>query len=150
MHFLECTALERQLLADGVPAVSLVAASETYTFSADDGRTHTHLNLVDDLGAQAQAPLRRRMTVLFFGVAWKVLDMAVELALKRVLPGKVPYQAGEKRELLLKHQGGRMPEVPAHIWQAMVQLYIFTIEIRNALVHRQAAVVQGSSSFLGS
>lgn len=142
-YFLECTALERQLLADGVPAASLVASSDTYTFSKGGGHTHIHLNLVDDLGAQAQAILRRRMTVLFFGMAWKVLDMAMELALKRVVPGKIPHQASEKKKLLCKHHGGELPEVPALIWQALAQLYQATIEVRNALVHRQAEVVHG-------
>lgn len=140
--FLEQVELERSLLAEGVPIASLAASNETFTFGPGGVSTHLHVSFFDVSGGHAANLLRLRLTALFFGAAWKVLDMAIELSLKRA-GKKVKYQAKAKADALQSCRT-QMPELPAEIWAPLTMLYVNTTEIRHALVHRRAQIVDGA------
>lgn len=141
-EFLDRYALDRQVLAqmiemppmrgDRRDAIDLGGPEATGKIIS----AHTE----DSISAQAIDEFKEGLRSLFFGTAWRILDGVVELALAQdpALPaGGVPWQAGEKKRLL--QQGwGVLGELPSAIWGPVKALYVNTIDLRNALVHRKA------------
>lgn len=142
----DAMAFERLALAEGFP---LLAVSATVAQASLDlrhpapGATIGAMS-IENLGAQARQDLIDRLRPLFFGAAWKVLDLVVELAfyadgLRPQTPGR--WRIDEKQQLAKCHRG-QCPPWPAHpdLWERICELYAETVEARHCLVHRRFAL----------
>ena len=140
-EFLEQVALERQLLDEGVPIANPTPPEITFVVTSLGVSRVINLDFSDSIGSQAIEDYRRRLLALFFGAAWKVLDLLIEHAIDadNSVPAKTNWQATKKAELLMAGKG-LMPYLPADIWSACKGIYNATFEVRNALVHRMAVV----------
>lgn len=141
-EFLDRYALDRQVLAQ---ITEMLPMRGDYRSAIDLGGPQStgkiiSVHMEDSISAQAIEEFKEGLRSLFFGTAWRILDGVVELALAQdpALPsGGVPWQAGEKKKLL---EQGRavLSELPSAIWGPVKALYINTVDLRNALVHRKA------------
>jgi hypothetical protein len=79
-EFEESTAFERLVLAEVFP---LLATTNTVAQAALDlrGGVTIDVKMLENLGPQARQDLIDRLRPLFFGAAWKILDLLVELGL---------------------------------------------------------------------
>lgn len=142
MEFEEGTAFERLALAEGFPllATTDTVARSTLDLRAGGGAT-IGVVAIEDLGAQARQDLIDRLRPLFFGVAWKVLDLLAEFSLH--LDGLRPqdgrtWTISEKQRYASQHRGQISPwsSHPA-LWERVCGVYASTVDARHALVHRR-------------
>jgi hypothetical protein len=140
-EFEDETAWERSVIALTVPLMPLVASGADV-----DLRTRDISIAVSSAvnGSEAIEELRNSLLPLIFGAAWKILDLALELAL--ALGGLYP-QKGTRWTITEKSQhalakSGRLPGFvnSAPLWRSLGSLYAGTREIRHALVHRRVQV----------
>lgn len=143
------TAWERTVLSLAVPVMPLTASGADL-----DRRTNTITMVVSDsLSAQAVDELRNSLLPLLFGAAWKILDLALELALAiaRIAPQNGRrWLINEKSKHAVSHNG-RLPGFASSpdIWQALGSLYDGTREARHALVHRRVHVDSSTRTLIG-
>lgn len=142
-EFLDRFALDRQLLAEFVEMPSMKGDPSEAIDLGGPGSTGKilHMQIVESLSGQAIEEYKGRLRPLFFGTAWRVLDGLIELALvqdSNTPPGQMGWQPAKKAALLPAR--GTLSEVPNAILLPVKALYLNTIEIRHALIHRKTAV----------
>lgn len=141
-EFLDRYALDRQILAQMIEMPSMrgdYRGAIDLGGPAETGKIIS-AHMEDSLSAQAIEEFKEGLRSLFFGTTWRLLDGIVELALAQdpALSSRgVPWQAGEKKKLIAQGRGV-LNEFSGAIWRVMTALYINTIDLRNALVHRKA------------
>jgi hypothetical protein len=139
-EFEDETAWERTVLAYAIPVMPLTASG-----AGLDLRTRTiSIELTATVGGESVEALRNSLLPLLFGAAWKILDLALELAFAQA--GLVP-QNGRRWTIAGKSQHaaahrGSLPGLlsTTDVWHALGSLYAQTVEIRHALVHRRVQV----------
>ena len=146
------TEWERTVLTFAMPLLPL-SASETS--AALDLRTNqVALNISDDICEQVVEEFRNTLLPLLFGAAWKLIDLALELAF-----GNVRIQPKNGKRWLIDEkikeaeQGkGTIPGIApsSDLWRALTALYAATSELRHALVHRRVQVEQNTRALIGS
>jgi hypothetical protein len=105
---------------------------------------NTSIKHTSIIGEERRDELRNRLLPLLFGAAWKILDLALELAFAQAglasENGK-RWRIDEKSRHVAAHSGS-LPGLSTEtdIWHALGSLYAQTIEIRHALVHRRVHV----------
>jgi len=102
------------------------------------------IELTTTVGSGAVDELRNSLLPLLFGAAWKITDLALELAF--ALAGLAPqngrrWRIDEKSQHAAAHRGS-LPglSTTTDVWHALGSLYTQTVEIRHALVHRRVQV----------
>lgn len=149
-EFLDHHALDRQMLAQyvelppmrGLPDGLIELSGRNSTSKILSASFH------DSISGQAIEEFKAGMRSLFLGTAWRVLDGLIELALAQDFSpptqGGGAWRAEVKRKAL--EQGcGMLAEVPAQLLSIVKALYISTIEIRHALIHRKTQVAEDGS-----
>ncbi len=134
------TAWERTVLALAIPMMPLTASGATL-----DLRTRNiSIEITSTIGGGSDEALRNKLLPLLFGAAWKVLDLALELAFAKA--GLSPesgrrWRIDEKSQHAAKGRGS-LPGLSGtrDVWQALGHLYKQTLETRHALVHRRVQV----------
>jgi hypothetical protein len=139
--FEESTAFERLVLAEVFP---LLATTNTVAQAALDlrggGGVTTDGMMLENLGTQARQDLIDRLRPLFFGAAWKILDLLVELGLHLdgLTPKKGPWLISKKKTYARRRRGQCLPWISHQdLWERICDVYASTVEARHALVHRQ-------------
>jgi hypothetical protein len=140
-EFEDETAWERSVIALTVPLMPLVASGADLDLRTRDIKISVS-SAVN--GSEAVEELRNSLLPLVFGAAWKILDLALELAF--ALGGLSPQKgtrwtiAEKSRHALAKN--GSLPGfvTSAPVWQSLGPLYAGTSEVRHALVHRRVQV----------
>lgn len=143
------TAWERTVLAVAIPVMPLTASGATL-----DLRTRNiSIEITSTIGGEASEALRNSLLPLLFGAAWKILDLALELAFARA--GLSP-QNGRRWRIDEKSQHaaagrGSLPGLSSatDVWQALGHLYKQTLEARHALVHRRVQVDASTRDLTG-
>jgi hypothetical protein len=143
------TAWERTVLALAIPVMPLTASGASM-----DLRTRgISMDVTSIVGGEASEALRNSLLPLLFGAAWKILDLALELAFAR--SGLVP-QNGRRWTIAAKVQHaaahrGSLPGLSSTMdaWDALGSLYTQTREIRHALVHRRVQVDPSTRDLTG-
>lgn len=138
--FKDETAWERTVLDYAIPLMPLTASGATL-----DARTRNiAITAGSSIGGDGGEEMRNRLLPLLFGTAWKIIDLAFELAFAQA--GLAPQRGGrwmisEKSQLAGAHSGS-LPGLTssADVWNALGILYKETVEIRHALVHRRVQV----------
>jgi hypothetical protein len=149
-EFNDETAWEKTVLSLAFPLMPLSASGAVL-----DLRTkNVTISVGEAVSDQAVGEFRNSLLPLLFGAAWKVLDLALELAF--AMAGLVPRKGGhkwsidEKSQLASAHRGllpGFSPS--SDLWHALGFLYAGTKEIRHALVHRRVHVDPGTLELVG-
>lgn len=134
------TAWERAVLAYALPVIPLASSGATL-----DLRTNTttiSVPLIVETGSGEE--LLKRLLPLLFGAAWKVLDLALELALAGagLAPGNGRRWTIQEKSQHASAGRGSLPGLSgaADAWSALGALYARTTETRHALVHRRVRV----------
>lgn len=148
-EFLDHYALDRQMLAEFVQMRSMTGNPGGMIQLGGRGSTTKILNAEfhDSISGQAIEEFKASMRPLFFGTAWRVIDGLIELALAQ--DGSTPssargWRADEKRRGL--QQGyGTLGEMPPLLLDPVKALYVATIDIRHALIHRKTEIAADGS-----
>lgn len=137
-EFDEEIAWEKAILALSIPLMPLSASG-----AGLDLRTRViSIDLSDSIGAGAVEDLRNTLLPLLFGSSWKILDLALELALaiSGITPNGTRWLISEKAQHARTHLGSLPGFAQNDLWQAYGSLYVGTEQIRHALVHRRIRV----------
>jgi len=144
------TAWDRTVIALVAPVMPLIASGADV-----DLRTRNIAIGLPSIvsGASALEELRNRFLPLVFGAAWKILDLALELALATA---GISPRNGRQWTIFEKSQhalanSGNIPGFPSSsmAWQALGPLYAGTRELRHALVHRRVQVNTAPKELVG-
>jgi hypothetical protein len=141
---------EETVLAVTVPLTPLASVGTNFDLRTKNvTRSMTGVST----GQAAVEELRNRLLPLCFGAAWKILDLAFELALAT---GGLSPQNGrrwriDEKVTLARSHNGNLPAIPlsGDIWTALTSLYAETSEMRNALVHRKVQVDPETRELIG-
>lgn len=98
------------------------------------------------------AVVLRTFQPLFFGMAWKVIDLIIEFSLHlqgQKSPNGTWQIATKQRELRLGLPGLCVPSVPSGTWNRIAATYDQSVEARHSLVHRQFQVDPASGALTG-
>lgn len=138
-EFEDEVAWERTLLGLALPLASL---SSSYV-NLDLRTGHASAVASSSMSGDAVERMRNAMLPLLFGAAWKILDLAVELALTNDPRVKKPnkrwsidYKVKEIKT------SGILPGISQspNVWAALRGIYGATTEPRHALVHRRVKI----------
>jgi len=139
-EFVDETAWERTVLAYAIPLMPLTASGADL-----DLRTRNiSIGLTAIVGEERVEELRNTLLPLLFGTAWKILDLALELAFAQA--GLAPQKGSrwtiaDKSQHAAAHKGSLQGlSTETEVWPALGSLYTQTVEIRHALVHRRVHV----------
>lgn len=158
--FGEATAFERYVIAASIPAHD----SGLNAASVDLRRTPGEINveagvkiavgLSENLSAGAVTTAVGRMRPLIFGAAFKIVDLALELALET--SGLVPsnqrrWRIDEKVAQAGTTAGDLDPLTNnfPELWARICALYVAWEEVRHSLVHRTARVDPATGELVG-
>jgi len=98
----------------------------------------------DTVGGESVEALRNNLLPLLFGAAWKILDLALELAFAQaelVPKDGSQWRIKPKSRHAAAHRGSLQGlSTKTDVWHALGSLYTQTVEIRHALVHRRVHV----------
>lgn len=147
--FFDETAWESTVLSYAIPVMPLKASGTSW-----DIRTRSTLvGVADTMGGESKEVLRNRLLPLLFGAAWKILDLALELALAqaRLTPqNRNRWTIVEKSQHAAAHKGS-LPGLSStmDVWHALGSLYTQTVEVRHALVHRRVEVDPSTRELTG-
>lgn len=143
-EFKDATALEQLVLGRLCPRVVNDSAQEIDLRGLMAGHDGVRINLqfTESLSDQALAKQTLDLLPLLFGAAWKVLDLAMELALNFALPqahhGKV-WRIQEKVDQARLGAGQHtVLTIDSAVWRGVCAAYAATFEHRHCLVHRTA------------
>jgi len=143
-EFEDETAWERTVLALAIPVMPLTTSGASP--SLDLRSRNISIELTSTIGSGAIEELRNILLPLQFGAAWKITDLALELAF--ALAGLDPqngrrWRIDEKSQHAAAHRGS-LPglSTTTDVWHALGSLYTQTVEIRHALVRRRVQVGQ--------
>jgi len=140
-EFEEASIFERTVLASVFPLISTQATRASLDLRTSRATTTIAVSSVGDLGGAAREALINELRPLFFGAAWKVLDLLLELAfhqhgLAPTRPGK--WTIAEKEAHAVSNLGSCPPiSSDRDIWTRICALYANTVEARHCLVHRR-------------
>lgn len=144
-EFLDRFALERALLSHfTTPARMNAGAGEVDLGSPAKKQKIVSSTGFASLSAMAVDRFKSNLHPLFFGIAWKILDGVVELALSLdpASAGSVSWPAKAK-EKLLRDGNGQLACIPSSVLGPVKSLYVNTIQVRHALVHRKVTSESG-------
>lgn len=143
------TAWERTVLALAIPVMPLTASGA----SVDLRTRGISIGVTSIVGGETSEALRNSLLPLLFGAAWKILDLALELAFARA---RLVPQNGRRWTIAAKSQHaaahrGSLPGLSSttDAWNALGSLYTQTREIRHALVHRRVQVDPSTRDLTG-
>lgn len=147
--FKDETAWEGTILDYAIPLMPLTASGATL-----DARTkNIAITAGSSIGGDSGEEMRNRLLPLLFGAAWKIIDIAFELAFAQA--GLAPQRGGrwtisEKSQRAAAHSGS-LPGLTnsTDVWNALSILYAETVEIRHALVHRRVQVDPSTRTLTG-
>lgn len=149
IDFEDETAWERTVLALVIPAMPLTASGTSV-----DLRTNAiSIELTSIVGGESGEALRNSLLPLLFGAAWKIIDLALELAFAQA--GLAPqngrwWRIDEKSQHAGAHAGSLSGlSSTTDVWDALGVLYTRTREIRHALVHRRIQVDRSTRDLTG-
>lgn len=143
------TAWESTVLSYAIPVMPLKGSGTSW-----DIRTGSaSVELTGAFGEESKEVLRNRLLPLLFGAAWKILDLALELALARARltpQNRNRWTIAEKSEHAAAHKGS-LPGLSStmDVWHALGYLYTKTSEVRHALVHRRVEVDPSTGALTG-
>ncbi len=144
------TEWEKTVLELAVPAMPLTASGADL-----DLRTNTITMVVPSIVSVSGAvgDLLNRVLPLLFGAAWKILDLAHELAFANsgLTPQNGRKWTFEEKSRHAAAHNGILPGIISFsdIWQAIGSLYYQRIEVRHALVHRRVQVDPTARDLIG-
>lgn len=146
------TAWERMAISFAVPLMPLTAQGATLDLRGGKPWSVT-IAVLDSWQDQSAEEWRRALLPLLFGAAWKVLDLALELALHmggEKPCGKNRWKIKEKTDHATARSGA-LPGVPStgDMWAALTSFYVASAETRHALVHRRVAVTAETLELVG-
>jgi hypothetical protein len=148
LDFEEDIAWEKTVLSIAVPMMPLIAAGADL-----DLRTNTiSIGLTAFTNSDSVDELRNSLLPLLFGSAWKILDLAQELALANasIAPKRSTRWTIEEKSQHAKANAGTLPGFNnPEVLRAIGLLYAATRETRHALVHRRIRVDLPSRSLIG-
>lgn len=150
-EFVEETAWESTVLAYAVPLMPLTATAS----GAELDLRKRLISVVQTsvVGEERVEALRNTLLPLLFGAAWKILDLALELAFAQagVTPKKGSrWTIAEKAQNAAAHKGSLQSlSTETEVWHALGSLYTQTVEIRHALVHRRVHVDPSTRELTG-
>jgi hypothetical protein len=138
------TTLERDMLARSLPLAPTRGTDHaTITTRPPYSNVAVHLRTAGTLGPTPSGCIKLlAIRPLLFGTAWKVLDLLLETTLN--LNGLKPTSGTEWRIFDKQAQArtNHHTTVPAGLsvqtWEAIVETYARTVDLRHALVHRTA------------
>jgi hypothetical protein len=141
------TAWERAVLGQAIPLMPTTSGSLSPAPTAvSDLRPHgcITIGVSSIVGHVSGEAMRDLLLPLMFGAAWKVMDLALELALHHAgrRPSKEDRWTIKEKVGLADKQDGALPGMDrgSAIWTAFSALYVQTCETRHALVHRRVRV----------
>lgn len=133
--FLDASAFERSALAIVSPLVSPTADRSGF-----DLRSNTH-NLVAQgiVAGPSSAEMLRELRPLFFGAAWKVLDLLMEFGLSQGQAQMRNLTIEKKKNHALT---ANVPPLSGDrdLWERVAKVYSSTVEARHCLIHRSFEV----------
>lgn len=139
-EFEEEIAWERAVLSMAVPLMPLESLGDNLDLRTN--RVTVHVG--STLSFNSNTNLRDSLLPLFFGAAWKILDLCLELALSNtdIDPDQGNrWSIQRKSQLVLSHSGNLpISNMDEQIWEICGSLYANTEEIRHSLVHRRVRV----------
>jgi hypothetical protein len=143
--FEEEIAWERTILALAVPLTRLTSSQPTL----DRRTSQINITMTASIGAPAEESIKDALLPLLFGAAWKVIDIAVELALANagcILSSSGRWTIQGKNSAI--QTGGSLSGISptSDLWLALRQMYVATTEPRHALVHRRVTVDQATQT----
>jgi hypothetical protein len=139
-EFEDETAWESTVLSLAIPMMPLTASGTALDLRTSD----ITIEYTSSLGDEHRDKLRNSLLPLLFGAAWKILDLALELAFAQA---GLASEKGKRWTIKAKSRRAAahrssLPGLSAEtdIWHALGSLYTQTVEIRHALVHRRVHV----------
>jgi hypothetical protein len=139
-EFEDATAFERLALAEGFPLLANTVTNAMLNLRGAAEGTLVQVMVGGSLGGQARQELIDHLRPLFFGAAWKILDLLLEFAFyadgRR--PKKAVWTIEEKKVYANRHCGQCSPWLVHHdLWELICDIYVATVEARHSLVHRR-------------
>lgn len=137
---LEQCSFESAALAVGFPLVDHTSSRRRINLRSSEGIMVEWSSMVEYCGEERKA-LINKLRPLFFGAAWRVLDLVIEHSLRKRQPTRKYWQIEEKETKAREAAGDYHPlSGDAAIWKRITMTYAATVQARHCLVHRAFAV----------
>jgi hypothetical protein len=133
------TAFERSVIDTIYPIVEVQQARRTL----DLRQNVVTLPMQAAMVTTTRDRLIHQLRPLFFGAAWKVLDLIVEYGLNRSGASKTEWRISEKQASV---RALRLPpfDVDVDVWARLAALYSGLVEARHCLIHREFTMTSAS------